>query len=528
MIYPTIMNVEPSDFTPNELRMLRYGCQQSTLITARVFAKSVYGYRFMIAPFHKLIAQTLDKVVNLEIKRLIISIPPGFGKTLFAVDFLAARGFLMNPACRFMHSSFSDILVKRNSSDVRKIINSPMFQSMRPIQITTDTNAKDRWATTAGGEFLAVPAKGQATGFRAGQMDKDRFTGAAIFDDMNKPSEALSNRMRDEINFNFVNTFVPSRLAHNDIPVVVIAQRVHEMDLSGFLLRGGNGEKWHHLIIPARIPETPAPYPAKYTHGIPIEYDLKPGPIWPFKLNNDEMDVIAGKNSFVWAGQYMQDPSDIGSQIFPRSYWPRWEWSKGVDRFNSTIQHGDETVRISHLIAYSDTAMKTGTANDYSVVQVWGVGENQKIYLMDMLRGKWEAPELHRQFVAFLDKWKFERGVSNLALRKVCIEDKASGTGLIQTLEEEIRRGRSWLPGITPIPRHIDKVARALVAAPAVERGDVVIPDSAPWVEEFLSELEQFTPNMTHSHDDICDPTFDAIHENIVNRGSLSYRDLVG
>lgn len=518
--------MSPDDLTNNELRMIRYMCQQSTLDTARVFSKTVLGFQFLVEPFHRVIAETMDGIIDGKYKRVIISIPPGFGKTLFEM-MLAIRGFLINPRCRFLHSSFSDILVKRNSSDVRKVLQSDMFQRLRAIDIATDTNAKDRWATKDGGEFLAVPSKGQVTGFRAGQMEKDIFTGAALFDDLNKPSEALSNRMRDEINFNFVNTFIPSRLAHNDIPVVVIAQRVHEMDISGFLLRGGNGEKWHHLIIPALIPEHKTEYPKKYTHGIPIPYDLPPGPIWPYKLNREELKGIADGNSFVWAGQYQQDPSSVGTQVFPRHWWPRWQYGKGVDRFNSTIWHDGVQVRLNQLVVYSDTAMKTGEANDFSVAQVWGVGENRKIYLLDQLRGKFEAPELHRQFVKFVDKWKLVFRKHNLGIGKICIEDKASGTGLIQTLNEEIRKGNSGLPMVTPIPRHTDKVARALVCAPAVERGDVVIPDGTPWIEDYINEFEQFTPNMTHAHDDQIDPTLDAIHENIVTTGSFSYTDLI-
>ena len=514
------------DYTNNEIRVFRHLCRHSVLNTARVFFKMRDGVRFITAPHHRVIGNTLDRVIRGELRRVIINIPPGYTKTELAVIFFAVHGFMLNPRCRFIHSSFSDILVRRNSATVRRIIQHPMFQRMRSLELQTDTNAKDRWATAAGGEFLAVPSKGQVTGFRAGQMDKTRFTGAMLIDDANKPSEALSNRMRDEINFNFSNTFVPSRLAHDDIPVVVIAQRVHELDLSGYLLRGGNGEKWHHLIIPARMSEHPEPYPEKYTHGIPIPFELPAGPIWPFKHNESELEKIANGNSFVWAGQYMQNPSSLGTQIFPRSWWPRWQ-AGTVDRFNSTLIHDGDTVPISHLVAYADTAMKTGEANDYSVVQIWGVGANRKIYLLDQLRGKWEAPELHRQFIGFCSKWRFERQVSNLAIRRICIEDKASGTGLIQTLNEESRRGAHWLPGIEAIPRYTDKVARALVAAPAVERGDVVLPDRAPWIEDYLSEFEQFTPNMTHAHDDQIDPTLDAIHFQLINAGVLDYNAIV-
>jgi len=98
---------------------------------------------------------------------------------------------------------------------------------------------------------------------------------------------------------------------------------------------------------------------------------------------------------------------------------------------------------------------------------------------------------------------------------------------LIQSLNNAISRGALSCPNITPIPRHTDKVARALTAAPAVERGDVVIPDNTPWLEGYISEMESFTENMTHQHDDQVDPTLDAIHTLITNNSYVDYTAVV-
>jgi predicted phage terminase large subunit-like protein len=406
----------------------------------------------------------------------------------------------------------------------------PMFQALCPEFVPRpDLWTKDWWANTAGGEFLAVSSDGQVTGFRAGHMDKNIFSGAIVLDDPIKPADALSKVMREKINFNFANTF-RSRLAHDDIPIIIIMQRVHDDDLSGFLLRGGadeGGEKWHHLVIPARIPDIREPYPEKYTHGIPIPYNLPPGPVWPYKHNEAELETLKKGNSFVWAGQYMQDPADPASQIFPRRWWPRWDFAAGVDRFNSCFWHDGQKIGIQSLHVFADTAMKTGQTNDFSVFQLWCCGSNGKLYLFDQVRGKWEAPELERRFIEFLNSWRFVPHKSNIAIQSVSVEDKASGTGLIQSLNNAIARGALQCPPITPIPRHVDKVARALTAAPYVERGDVVIPDKAPWLEEYLSEFEQFTANMTHRHDDQIDPSLDAIHNHLISGAVVDYTAIV-
>ena len=519
----------PTDWTHEQLHVLHAACRESTLNTARLFFKIRDGARFIMSPHHRVMSNTLDRVSNGEIKRLIINIPPGYTKTEMGVMFFVLKSYIQNPVCRFIHASYSATLATRNSAIIRNMTQDPMFQTLADFSRSPDQWTKDWWKNTAGGEFLAVSADGQVAGFRAGHMDKSQFTGAIIFDDPIKPAEALSKVMREKINFNFSNTF-RSRLAHDDVPIIIIMQRVHDDDLSGYLLRGGGhgqGEKWHHLVIPAKIPDIREPYPEKYTHGIPIDHGLPPGPLWPFKHNSEQLEILQNASSFVWSGQYMQDPSDFGAQIFKREYWPRWDFAKGVDKFHSRLWHNGEPIPIHGIHIFADTAMKTGETNDYSVFQMWAEGSNGKIYLIDQIRGKWEAPELERRAVEFFNRIKFIYRVSNIGVQSINIEDKASGTGLIQTLNNAIARGSLSCPMITPIQRHIDKVARALTAVPSVERGDVVIPDDAPWLNDYLSEMESFTENMTHRHDDQVDPTMDAIHTLLTNNSYVDYTNVV-
>ena len=117
---------------------------------------------------------------------------------------------------------------------------------------------------------MAAPAGGQITGFRAGRMEEG-FTGAFVIDDPVKPDDAYSEVKRSTINNRFNNT-MRSRLAIETVPMIVIMQRIHEEDLSGFLLKGGSGDKWHHLSIPAHLDSEllEKPYSEDYTHGIPI------------------------------------------------------------------------------------------------------------------------------------------------------------------------------------------------------------------------------------------------------------------
>jgi predicted phage terminase large subunit-like protein len=119
--------------------------------------------------------------------------------------------------------------------------------------------------------------------------------------------------------------------------------------------------------------------------------------------------------------------------------------------------------------------------------------------MLDQIRGKWEAPELLTQARAFWAKHK----TGPAPLRAFKVEDKVSGTGLIQTLKRE------GLPMIA-IQRDRDKITRAHDAAPMIESGNVILPRDASWLSDFLAEAAVF-PN--GQHDDQLDPMFDAVSD---------------
>jgi predicted phage terminase large subunit-like protein len=193
-----------------------------------------------------------------------------------------------------------------------------------------------------------------------------------------------------------------------------------------------------------------------------------------------------------------QRPSPAGGGIFKNEWWqyytvaPRTEWRA----------------------IYADTAQKTGQQNDYSVLECWGRTYTGQAVLLDMLRGKWEAPELLVHARAFWAKHSVTESAG--PLRKMAIEDKVSGTGLIQTLKRE------GIPVIA-IQRDRDKITRAYDAAPMVEAGNVMLPRSAPWLSDLLAEASSF-PN--GAHDDILDPMMDAISDMLQAKAAPRIRAL--
>lgn len=429
------------------------------------------------APHHAIICNALERVTAGYCHRLIINIPPRSGKTELAVKSYIAWCMGNFPDSEFIHASYSKRLATTNTWETRAIMQHESYGDVfGAADFRQDSNAKDEFRTASGGIVYATGAEGTITGYGAGKM-RDEFGGAIIIDDPHKAGEGNSDTMRQNVIDWFSQTMESRANNKPHTPIIVIMQRLHEMDLSGWLLSGGNGETWEHINIPA------------------IDGDQS---FWPEQFPMSELRRMEKANAYVFAGQYMQRPAPLGGGIFKDEWW----------------QYYTMPPVIKHRVIFADTANKTGTQHDYSVFECWGYTETKRAVLLDLVRGKWEAPELLAQARAFWAKHKATEGQG--ALRAMKVEDKSSGTGLIQTLKRE------GIP-VIGIPRSRDKVERAYDAAPYIESGNVLLPRSAPWLSDFLGEASGF-PNA--ANDDMMDPMMDAIAEAQSSKGAPRIRAL--
>ncbi len=433
------------------------------LTFTRTMFRARRGADLMPAPHHEPICDALERVVLGKTKRLIINIPPRSGKTELAVINFMAWCMGNWPDSEFIHASYSKRLATGNAFNVRAIMLHEAFSEIfAHTELAGDSKAKDEFRTNQGGMVYATGAEGSITGVGAGKM-RGTFGGAIVIDDPHKAGEANSQTMRQNV-IDWFSTTMESRKNSPETPIILIQQRLHENDLAGWLLGGGNGEEWEHLCVPAMTPSGES--------------------FWPEQFPLEMLHRLRDSNSYVFAGQYLQQPAPLGGGIF------KTEW----------IKHWQILPEIDYLMIYADTAMKTGQENDYSVFQLWAKGKDGKIYLIDMARGKWEAPQLLSTALAFWDKHRATYGGK---LRKLKVEDKASGTGLIQ----QMRQGGIPVEGIQ---RDRDKVTRAYDAAPQVEAGNVLLPLRHECLGDLLHELALFP---AASHDDTVDPLMDAVQD---------------
>lgn len=487
-----------------ERAVAKIRCEQDHLFFTRYFFKHRQGIKFRVNWHHRLICDTVQRVIDGGLKNVVINVPPGSSKTELVAINLIARGLALNPRARFLHISYSDDLALLNSETAREIVQSEEFQQLWPLAIADDAKSKKRWnvmhdGKKAGGVY-AVSLGGQITGFRAGHM-AEGWQGAIIIDDPLKVEDAYSKTARAKANRKLVST-VKSRKANPDTPIIVIMQRLAEEDPTGFIKAGHVPGEWEFINIPALIDdEYVEALPEKFRDQIEDDGRDEQGRFsyWPYKEPLADLLELEQKDRYVFTGQYMQRPSPLGGDIIQGKFFGRYK----------------VLPPLLFRKVFADTAQKTAERNDYSVFECWGKGEDGRIYLLDLIRGKWPAPELKRRAIAFWSKHKNLGDEFSPPLRQMLIEDKSSGTGLIQDIQES-----GGIP-VKGIERVSDKLTRVMDVVSYIESGLVFIPEEAPWVNDFVAECEAFTADDTHAHDDQIDPMVDAINDMLAKKGSI-------
>lgn len=457
------------------------------------FFEEKEGSPFLVAPYHPVMCETLDRVYTGEIKRLIITIPPGYFKTETAVINFIAHGLALNPRARFIHASYADVLALDNSAKVKDLIALEGFQALWPITLRADTKAKGLWRTYEGGGLRAAASGMPITGFRAGRIGETEFNGALVIDDPLKPDDANSDKERKFINERWENTF-KSRLADENVPVIVIMQRLHVDDFVAHVTKN-SGERWHMLRLPVLVEENDDDAPEGNVELIP--HNLPYGPLWEKKHTLPQIEVLKLAPQ-VYFGQYKQRPVVRGGNLFKIEGFGRYR------ELPNMVWRG----------IYADTAQKLKERNDYTVFEHWGKTEDGKSVLIDVVRGRFEAPALEEMAVTLWTAYRFLDQRFG-ALRKMVIEDKSSGTGLIQGLAKKA------IP-VVALQRDRDKYTRALDVLIPCASGLVMLPMEAPWLTEFEAEVASFPDGV---HDDQVDPLIDATMDMHGNLG-VSYDNL--
>jgi predicted phage terminase large subunit-like protein len=418
------------------------------------------------------IAWQLERVRRGEVRRLIINMPPRSLKSIAASVSFPAFVLGRDPSRRIIAVSYSGELAKKHSNDFRAVLESPWYRSTFPTaRIGPFKNTETEIELTARGFRLATSVGGTLTG-RGGDI--------IVIDDPLKPDDALSEPRRSAANQWFTNTLLSRLDDKRSGAIVVVMQRVHIDDLTGFLL--GQSDEWEVLSLPAI---------AYFDETIRIaadrDYHRKAGEALsperePLSVL-EAMKLQIGSDAF--SAQYQQSPAPPGGAMVKRHWIVRYSELPPASERLFTLQSWD-------------TASKGGPDNDWSVCTTWIVSRKKLWYLVDVWRQRVDYPALKANVKDLAKEWRAQR---------VLVEDTGAGTSLVQEL-------RGQVSGIVAVKPEGDKASRMAVASARFEAGQVLLPERATWLPDLEAELFVFPVGR---HDDQCDSISQALMDNNIS-----------
>jgi predicted phage terminase large subunit-like protein len=397
---------------------------------------------------HEAILHRLERTFRGEATRLIINAPPRSLKSFLVSVAFSAWVLGNRPTQKFICVSYSQELAAKLAGDFRKIVQADWYKRIfRTAPPLKDTEAE--YQTAQGGFRLATSVGGTLTG-RGGDF--------ILIDDPLSAVDAFSKTSRERVNDWYGATLLSRLDDKRTGRIIVIQQRLHQEDLSGFLLPQG---QWEHLNLPAIAPaDMSIPLSSgrfhKWMAGEPLDAIREPLALL------DQLKKQLG--SSVFAAQYLQAPVPPGGNMLKPKWLPSCDHPP-------TPQAGDE------IVQSWDTAMKSGDANDYSVCLTFRVRNRNEYYLIDIFRDRLEFPELAKFVIAHAQRFQ---------ATAILIEDKVSGTSLIQTAK------RNGLQGVIGVKPSSDKESRMYVQTPKLESRSLILPRTTTGRDDFIEEYLAF------------------------------------
>lgn len=440
---------------------------------------------FIKGAYIDLLCDQIQNMIEGENQKLIINLPPRYLKSVICSIALPAFILGYNPSAKIMCISYGEELASKLAADCKSVMEADWYKALFPeTRIRTDKKSVMDFETTNHGGRFATTISGAVTGRGADWI---------IIDDPLKPIDAFSDIQREKVNELYGNT-VNSRLNDkNTGRILVVMQRLHAHDLSGFLFE--NDPDFKSIVLPLiAVQDEEWQIKNRITKMI-MTYERKKGELLHPEREGEKV-VNSYRNSmspFVFSAQYQQNPMPIGSGMIKQ------EW----------ITTYQELPKLSKIILSWDTASKTTETNAYSACVVIGVGKDQKYYLLEVFRGRLDFPSLTRKVKELSDKYEGKMSGKIITL----VENASSGISLCQTLKGKITN-------LIPVSCKSSKEQRFDIVALKTEQGELLFPGQyEPWFKSFEDEFLTF-PNSLFK--DQCDALSQALNYSLENYNQVS------
>lgn len=448
------MNV--TDFSEDQLAALMRS--DFALFAKAAFAALYPGTPFQPAPYLDFLATRVQELIDGKIQNLAITLPPRCLKSFLTSIALPAFLVGQDPDCQVMAVSYAQSLADAHGRDRIKLMRTGFYRAVFG-NVLGRAGAPGHIRTGQRGGLYATGIDGSATGMGADWL---------IFDDPQNAQGALSEQVRTSSNRQLAQTFLSRRNDPTTARMLIVMQRLHEDDFVGHAL-SLPGLHWEVVNLPA-IAEDDETQVYDTVWGRRTFRRQKGQSLHPDRLPLDYLETMRQSlGDLRFATQYQQRPAPAGGGLVQSDWFKRYDPEDLPTAFDEVIQSWD-------------TANKVHEWNDWSVCTTWG-RLGRSVYLLHVHRERLQFPDLVRAALRLADR--FQPTV-------VLIEDKASGTQLLQVLREQgFGHGR-------PIKPMADKEIRMTNQTALIESGRVWIPNNASWVEAYLQELVLF-PNARHA-----------------------------
>jgi predicted phage terminase large subunit-like protein len=437
------------------------------------------------------IVDHLQAVSQGQIRNLLINMPPRHMKSLAVSVYWPVWEWINRPNKRFLFSSYALSLSIRDSLKCRRLIESPWFQERwgGKFALTSDQNAKIKFENDQMGYRLSTSVGAAATG-EGGDF--------IACDDPHNVIEAESDLIRQSTIDWWRETMSTRGNDPKTVAKIVVMQRVHELDLSGYILKE-EADSWCHLCLPARYEGSRSVTSIGWSDPRTKAREL----LWPNRFGEPELTALERSlGSYGVAGQLQQRPAPAGGGVFKLTWFRRWK-PDDTGKFYMLLRSDGswQTVPVDACERYitmdvAGTEKNDTNDPDYTVIQVWDRTPAGSIILVDQLRGQMETPDAAQAGV---------RMVRQFESPFICVEKNGLGLGVVQTMR---RKGIA----VKGLRAKGDKLARSQTAQIFAENGMIYLPESAgkPWVDDLLGELSRFP---AAAHDDQVDAlSYAAIH----------------
>ena len=444
---------------------------QNFIMFAQQAFREKWGHNFEVKSFHKEVFAVMQMVYSGKIQRLIINIPPRHGKSEIVALF-QAYVFFNNPTAKNMLICYASDLQSEKNALIQSYVQTPMFKKYSETRVYKRRKGLLRWETEQGGIQFSATINGKILGAGAGDMRaKGAQGGLIVIDDPNKASEMHHTNYRESIIDIFNNT-ISTRGNSEKTPIVIIQQRLHEDDLTGWLLSGGDGNVWHQIKVP-------------------VYNDNRTNTIFPEKVSLKGAEIKERSNPTTFAGQYLQEPQRIEGGIIKRPWFHLITPEQIPDNFD--------------IHMWIDGAYTAKQKNDPSGIIVTTYDHKKgNLFIIHAEKARLEMPQL-------IERIKKLKQIFNTKI--VFVEPKASGKTLVQLLKD-IAMNSSEIKSKYSIS---DKNVKAHDISAYIEAGRVFL-KKAPWNADYLHEMAVF-PN--GRHDDYMDCTFYAIERYMMKKRSV-------